>query len=274
MKSSLHGWWETEFVDQLQSSLPETNIKIHRDIHGNAFDTNELTSQSILILLADELKRQNISCYGSAKYIFAQYHETDKRQSVYNVHLGVFNVDQVQPEGVTAARQYKVAFAGCLNSQRVQLASTLLGYPNRLVTSLLKLHTTFSLTYINLRLKSLYPQCFFLFTNQFSAGLSKDAYTRLLLTSEAVLCPPGFTNHESFRISEALYCGCTPIIPSQLARNCHSELVKLDFSVVTHQRLLDIMNLQSNALRNRCHYEAWYSPVGVVEKLLQKVTCR
>jgi hypothetical protein len=272
MKSSLNGWWETEFGQQVHFRFPDKHIRIHRDIDGNMFDASQLTSQTILILLADELKRQDISRYRSAKCIFAQYHETDTNRSIFNVPLGVFNVDQVQPERLSVSRRYKVAFAGCLNSQRVQLAGSLLRYPNRLVTSLLKLHTSLCLSYINLRLKALYPQCYFMFTSRFSAGLSKVAYTRLLLSSEAMLCPPGFTDNESFRISEALYCGCTPIIPFQLTRNCHNDLAKQDFSMFTHQRLLDIMNFQSNSQANRCHYDRWFSPDRVVSRLAQQIT--
>lgn len=270
MNTSPNGWWETEFIELMESRFPDRHIKIHRDIDGNPFDVSLLDSQTILILFADELLRQKLTSYQSAHYIFAQYHETDKKNSVYNIPLGIFNVDKVDSDTVKLTRRYKLAFSGCLNSQRVHLAAVLLRYPVRLVISLLKMQTRLSLMYINMTLRSLYPQCFFMFTNRFSAGLSKAAYTKLLLSSESVLCPPGFTNHESFRISEALYSGCSPIIPSKLTREYHENLIKLDFSTVTRSQLLSLMSLQSDVIENRNHYERWFAPSIVAGRLFDQ----
>ena len=61
------------------------------------------------------------------------------------------------------------------------------------------------------------PSHFFHETFQFgdSKGLSRHDYRQLMLDTIFIPCPTGFWNLDSFRVYEALECGCIPIVLKQ-----------------------------------------------------------
>ena len=268
MKYTLHGWWEHEFIQILQQNFQNDELLIHRDIDGNYPDLNLVSPETIVVILADECRRQDLGKYNKAKFILAQYHDTNLNASVFNVPLGIFNTDIVNSRLPDMERRYNLAFSGCLNTHRVSLAATLMRFPDRLVESMLRINQQIALSFVNSTIRSKYPDCYFFFTGGFSAGLTKLEYTQMLLSSKSVLCPPGFTDQESFRISEALYCGCNPIIPSRLNRSCHQGLKTLDYSSLSNRSITDVARLHLSTNTNRMHYERWFSPAAVVNELI------
>lgn len=57
----------------------------------------------------------------------------------------------------------------------------------------------------------LFKKSYIRFTNGFGKGLSATEYTEKLFDSKIVLCPPGISNSETYRLYEAMKAGCVII---------------------------------------------------------------
>ena len=147
---------------------------------------------------------------GKYHHVFAQYYwDTD---NITSIPLGCYaKIDDEMTLTPMNERLFNMSFIGCLNRNRLELASIISKIPKTLMILSLYNKPNFMLNILNHLVKFLLPKNYFMFTDNFGKGFDQKSYSNLLSSSKIVLCPRGWTNTESFRIYEAMKAGCVVI---------------------------------------------------------------
>ncbi len=206
--------WEADWIAELLSGINynesiDGQYKMFKDysiIVTTAYEShkgefkkyfNKLNKKKYIygvIFLCDELYGGNTEPYKSAKFIFRNYWHKKfaEQKNVFFFALGYKvgfwkNIASIHLKDSTQ-RKYTWSFAG----QIVDKPSRILMIDN---------------------MKTI-PQYFFFETFKWSDpnALPVGDYRDVLLESVFVPCPKGWWNLDSFRLSEALECGCIPIV--------------------------------------------------------------
>jgi hypothetical protein len=208
-----------EFISRVLIHLNE-NFKSFDNyyfvIHSS--DTSEFPNTKNLSYLGKKVVLIATSCEkkfsqfekikGDYHHIFANYHwDTDYVTSIPLGYYAKPNLDLIPME----ERLYNMSFIGCLNRNRLQLASMLSKIPSLaiILSSYAKEYRILGL--INHMVKWLHPRDYYGFTGDFGRGVDQQLYSNLLHSSKISLCPRGWSNVESFRIYESMRAGCVTI---------------------------------------------------------------
>lgn len=130
---------------------------------------------------------------------------------VYSMPLGYWD-SKVDGELVSMPeRMYDISFTGCLNRNRVHLASLLSNKTKEWIALGLQKNKEKTLETINTIIQWKHTKDYFMFTEDFGKGLDKEKYTYILRNSKVVLSPRGWISPECFRMYEAMKLGCVVI---------------------------------------------------------------
>lgn len=158
-------------------------------LHATYYRQFREAHNAILVHVSDETYRDDYSAYCNFQYVLRNYWGSFFRDPrIVAIPLGYkqgFIKHSATPRA--AARSYNWSFAGQVekSTRREMVAAMSAIERGRLVT----------VGYFN-----------------DPSGLATPCYQNLLLDSIFVPCPMGFQNVDSFRIYEALECGCIPIV--------------------------------------------------------------
>lgn len=187
-----------------------------------------------IILLSDERYDSPTDFYKYAKFVFRNYwhKKFSDQKNVVTFSLGYksgFWKDATKEVKNCNARNYIWSFAGQITGKptRIDMIAHIKNIPKYFI------HETFSWGD---------PQ-----------ALSVTAYQDLLLNTIFVPCPTGFWNLDSFRVYEALECGCIPIVeknPIDYFANFYGE-----HPFITIESWDQVPKIINSLMENRNHLE-------------------
>jgi hypothetical protein len=221
---------------------------------------------------------------GRFHQIFAQHHwDTDVMTSI---PLGCYakGNKKIVP---MQERLFNLSFIGCMNRNRIGLASlvskipkiliTLFGFPNHKNA---KKYSEFMISLVNHIAHWMNPRDFFKFTGDFAKGFDAITYLNYLHTSKISLCPRGWQNVESFRIYESMRAGCAVITEKLPDRSYYKDIPVIQVNdwkeglEVARDLLKDEEKLKALGEASRAFYDAKLSPEAtakiIIDKLKQK----
>lgn len=208
------GGWGGEMLTILKKKLP--NFKDYLFIiYGNndtALPLSRLIQhdKKILIWQSNENKLNRIDeCKNNYKHIFANYHWSE--DNCTSLQLGYHT--QTKHKGIIPMneRLFNITFAGCLNRNRISIASILTNIKTHWIALGLLFKKKWTLKVLNNIVKFKYPNDYFQFNNGFNNGLDEEDYNFILRNTKIALCPKGWVNSETFRLYEAMRWGCVVI---------------------------------------------------------------
>jgi hypothetical protein len=175
--------------------------------------------RKVLIYISDEaahspafLSENYFAIFKS--YIGSKY--SKHNSNIFPFPLGYVNCFKANSEIRLVDRQYDVFFSGNLNNSRWRLykeCSYLSLVPDFLFYKLMLRPTwrqrLFKL--VGTDFTSTSRRWFVKFNNGFKTGLDIETYSSMLSRSKIVFSPKGFESTETFRLTEALSCGCIVI---------------------------------------------------------------
>jgi hypothetical protein len=175
--------------------------------------------RKILIYISDEAAHS--PSFLSEKYfaVFKSYIGSGYSYSNSNIFpfpLGYINSFKANPEISLENRQYDVFFSGNLNFNRWRFYKecSLLSFVPDFIFFKLMLHPSWRKQLIKLvgtDFTSASGKWYVKFNNGFKTGFDIETYSSMLSRSKIVLSPKGFESTETFRLTEALSCGCVVI---------------------------------------------------------------
>jgi hypothetical protein len=143
------------------------------------------------------------------RLIFSTHART--RENIYSMPLGYWDKRVIGKVIPMSERMYDVSFVGCLNRNRVHLASLLSGRSKEWIALGLMRNKKKTLDILNRIIQWRYTSDYFMFTEDFAAGVDRERYSYLLRNSKVVLCPRGFVSTECFRMFGGMMHECVVI---------------------------------------------------------------
>lgn len=141
--------------------------------------------------------------------IFAHYIKPQK-DVVNSIPLGPFG-NQCTKSVEPSERMYDITFCGCLNSNRVSLASKITGIGIKWIAFGLTHAKKHTLQLLSVYSRMKHPGHFYHFNPDFNKGFDTQFFNYTLSHSKIALCPKGWVNAETFRLFEAMRLGCVVI---------------------------------------------------------------
>lgn len=266
----------------LQETMPDFYDYIFI-VHGG--DTSELPNTADAswfdkkrVLLWDSAEHKYIpekQLIGKYHHIFANYYwDTD---NITSIPLGCYSPpnQQIIP---MEERLHNMSFIGCLNRNRLQLASMLskIPYLAIILASYAKEYRMLGL--INHMIKWLHPRDYFKFTPDFGKGFDQTTYNNLLHSSKISLCPRGWSNVECFRIYESMRAGCVVITEKLPNRSYYKDIPAIQVNNWKEglQIAADLLKDRSVLLTrlgeaSRHFYETKLSPEATAKIIISKL---
>ena len=174
-------------------------------------------------------------------------------------------------------RLFNLSFVGCLNRNRVLLASLVSGKPRRKIIDGLIKRKEKTLKSINEFVKWEHNNDYFYFAEDFNRGLKKDRYAFILKNSKIALCPRGWVNTETFRLYEAMKAGCVVIAEKLPVRDYYKNIPVIQIEdwrnglriarklIKDEKRLIELGN------ENRDFYNSHFHPKIVAAKIIKSI---
>lgn len=185
---------------------------IHYGHNGTRLPTsrNFVHPNKVLIVEGGENKMLNFEeIKNDYRFIFAHYANPQKKV-VDTIPLGPFG-DVCNSLVPLSERLYSITFCGCLNNNRVSLASRITGISTKWISLGLTYSKKHTLRFLSMYAKHKHPGHFYHFNSDFNKGFNKDYFNYILSHSKIALCPKGWVNAETFRLFEAMKLGCVVI---------------------------------------------------------------
>lgn len=179
--------------------------------------------KKVLIWGSNENKVHNLTELKSQyHHIFANYCWNE--DNVTSLPLGNHTyVDDWTPLPMKE-RLFNVSFTGCLNRNRIQLASEITGLSIPIIGFGLRWMKRQTLAILNTIASYKHPRDFFRFNPDFNKGLSSKDYHFFLRHTKIALVPRGWVNTETFRLYEAMKWGCVIITEELPDREYYKNL--------------------------------------------------
>lgn len=163
----------------------------------------------------DELKKQY-------KHIFTNYYWDTPHST--SIQLGYHTETANQTIIPIQERLFNTSFTGCLNRNRIELASLVTNVPIKWIGLGLLFYKKFTLKILNNLLKYKYPRDYYQFNDGFNNGLDGEDYNFILRNTKIALCPKGWVNTETFRLYEAMKWGCVVISEELPDRSYYKDI--------------------------------------------------
>lgn len=204
--------------------------------------------------------------------IFTHYNISDI-PNVINIPLGHFS-PITEPYIPFNKRLYDISFIGCLNSNRIQLASKLTGINEWIISFGLVLFKKLTLKFLSLLASARQRKSYIKFNPDFNKGISNDWYIKILKHSKIVLVPRGWINSETFRLYESMFYGCIVICEELPDREYYNDINVIQVKdwkegVQVARQLLTSPNLQTKSDSIKNDYETYMSSASVSDFMLK-----
>jgi glycosyltransferase involved in cell wall biosynthesis len=206
--------FELEVFNILKKKLP--NFKDYLFvIYGNNGNDLPLSryiqhDKKILIWRSNENKLNRVDeLKKDYKHIFTNYYFDNKNSM--SLQLGYHTQTKNKEIIPITERLFNLSFTGCLNRNRVQLASILSNIPIKWFAMGMVFNKKLILKIINGLIKWKFNKDYFQFNDGFNNGLNEEDYNFILRNTKIALCPKGWVNQETFRLYESMKWGCVVI---------------------------------------------------------------
>jgi glycosyltransferase involved in cell wall biosynthesis len=206
--------FELEVFNILKKKLP--NFKQYLFvIYGNNGNDLPLSryiqhDKKILIWRSNENKLNRVDeLKKDYKHIFTNYYFDNKNST--SLQLGYHTQTKNKEIIPMSERLFNLSFTGCLNRNRVQLASILSNIPIKWIAMGMVFNKKLILKIINGLIKWKFNKDYFQFNDGFNNGLNEEDYNFILRNTKIALCPKGWVNQETFRLYESMKWGCVVI---------------------------------------------------------------
>ncbi len=212
------------------------------------------------------------------RLIFSTHART--RENIYSMPLGYWDTRVFGRIVPVAERMYNVSFVGCLNRNRVHLASLLSGRSKEWIALGLLKRQKKTLEIINRIVQWRYTNDYFMFTEDFAAGVDRERYSYLLRNSKVVLCPRGFVSTECFRMYEGMKHECVVITEKLPEREYYKGIPVIqvdrwkDGFRIAQEMVKDVDNLRKLAKLHRKFYQEHFDPKVVAESIAKIISER
>jgi len=216
----------------------------------------------------DELKK-------NYKHIFTNYYWDGPNST--SLQLGYHTQTKNKTIIPIKERLFNISFIGCLNRNRVRLASTLTNIPIKWIGLGLLFCKTFTLKILNNLVKWKYNNDYYQFNDGFNNGLNEEDFNFILKNTKIILCPRGWVNTETFRLYESMKWGCVVISEELPERSYYKDIpiikvsdwkegVEIANEMVSNTKLLEEM---SN--KNIQYYNDNLSPKAAANLIIDKL---
>ena len=232
--------------------------------------------KKVLIWHSSENKNNNMNeVKNDYTHIFSNYYWDT--QNTTSIPLGYFTQSPNSDSIPMGERLYDISFIGCLNRNRLGLASELSGISKFWLSMGLSFYKNKTLKILNKILQWKWNSDLFQFNEDFNKGMDSESYQYFLQHSKIALCPKGWANSETFRLYEAMKYGCVVIseelpdreyykgIPTIKVKNW-SEGVKIARNLLKNPKKLEQMGLN-----NKKFYESNLSSKATAEIIAKKL---
>lgn len=206
--------YQWELVKELESSLEdfEDYLFIFYGHNGTKKPNSRLFKHPKKVLICEGGENKMLD-FESVKddylAIFAHYAQA-KKGVIHSIPLGPFGKVPNKPLDLSE-RLYDISFCGCLNNNRVELASAITGISTKWITFGLQYFKNKTLKFLSYYGKTKRPGSFFHFNPDFNKGVGKDYFNYVVSHSKISLCPKGWVNAETFRFAESMKLGCVVV---------------------------------------------------------------
>jgi len=233
-------------------------------------------SNKILIWHSSENKRNNISAIqNDYKHIFSNYFWDTK--NVTSIPLGYFsNPNQIDVVPISE-RLYNISFIGCLNRNRLTLASHLSGINKTFISIGLTFFKKFTLKILNTIIQSKWNKDLYEFNPDFNSGKNAELFSYFLRHSKIALCPRGWVNSETFRLYEAMRFGCVVITEELPNREYYKNIPVIEIKnwqeglKVAQELINDTDKLEIMSNQTKKFYEEFLSPKATAKIIAKKL---
>jgi hypothetical protein len=147
-------------------------------------------------------------------------------------------------------RLFNTTFTGCLNRNRIELASLVTNIPIKWIGLGLLFYKKFTLKILNNLVKYKYPKDYYQFNDGFNNGLDEEDYNFILRNSKIALCPKGWVNTETFRLYEAMKWGCV-VISEELPDRSYYK----DIPIIKVKDWREGLNISNELINNKTKLE-------------------
>lgn len=200
------------YLENNFESFNDYHFVIHSSDNSEFPNTKDLSYLGKKIVLIATSCEKKYSQFEKVKddyhHIFANYHwDTDHVTSIPLGYYAKPDLDTVPME----ERLFNMNFVGCLNRNRLELASKVSKIPLTGIILSLAYNPNFIIKLINHITEWINPRDYIVFTTDFAKGFDELAYLNLLNSSKISLCPRGWRNIETFRLYESMRAGCVVI---------------------------------------------------------------
>jgi hypothetical protein len=243
----------------------------------NAIIKKIQNDKKVLIWQSSENKRNRISnIQTDYKHIFSNYYWNNKK--VTSIPLGYFSTPTQIDIVPIKERLYNISFIGCLNRNRIGLASHLSGINRTMISFGLIFFKKFTLKIINTIVQSKWNRDLYEFNPDFNSGKNGELFSYFLRHSKIALCPRGWVNSETFRLYEAMRFGCVVITEELPDREYYKNIPVIQIKDwkeglrVAYELLNDTDKLEKMSKENKKFYEKFLSPKATSDIIINKLS--
>lgn len=216
----------------------------------------------------DELKKQY-------KHIFTNYYWDTPHST--SIQLGYHTETANQTIIPIKERLFNTSFTGCLNRNRIGLASHLLDMKREWIAIGMLFKKKLTLKIINSLLKHKYNNDFYQFNDGFNNGLGADDYHFILKNTKIALCPKGWVNAETFRLYEAMKWGCVIISEELPDRSYYKDIPIIQVKdwkeglKISNELINDKTKLEEMSKKTLQYYKDNLSPQATANLIIHKL---
>jgi hypothetical protein len=216
-----------------------------------------------------ELKRQY-------KHIFTNYYWDDINTT--SLQLGCHTDSKNKTIIPIKERLFNISFTGCLNRNRIQIASQLLGIDTKWIALGMLFNKKWTLKIINQLVKYKYNNDYYQFNDGFNNGMDGEDYNFILRNTKIALVPKGWVNSETFRLYEAMKWGCVVISEELPTRTYYKDIPIIqvtnwnDGLRIANELIRDITTLERMSKANREYYKRNLSTEATADLIINTIT--
>jgi glycosyltransferase involved in cell wall biosynthesis len=272
--------FELEVFNILKKKLP--NFKDYLFVvYGNNGNDLPLSryiqhDKKVLIWRSNENKLNRVhELKKDYKHIFTNYYWDEANST--SLQLGYHTQTKNKTIIPIKERLFNISFTGCLNRNRIQLASTLTNIPTKWIGLGLLFCKTFTLKILNNLVKWKYNNDYYQFNDGFNNGLNEEDYNFILKNTKIALCPKGWVNTETFRLYESMKWGCVVISEELPDRSYYKgiPIIKVNDwneGIEIANRLINDKNeLEKLSNKNIQYYKDNLSPEATANLIIKKL---
>jgi hypothetical protein len=273
--------FELEIFNILKKKLP--NFKDYLFVlYGNNGTDLPLSryiqhDKKVLIWRSNENKLNRVDeVKKNYKHIFANYYWDGQNST--SLQLGYHTQTKNKTIIPIKERLFNISFIGCLNRNRVRLASTLTNIPIKWIGLGLLLCKTFTLKILNNLVKWKYNNDYYEFNDGFNNGLNEEDFNFILKNTKIILCPKGWVNTETFRLYESMKWGCVVISEELPERSYYKDIPIIKVSdwkegvQIANEMINNTKLLEEMSNKNIQYYNDNLSPKAAANLIIDKLT--